>query len=61
MCQYDEMHLEVLPNAGDFEPIVPTSAVWPAVRQAVLSLVKPTPNYTRLFSVPALNINRPKR
>ncbi|KYC36345.1 esterase [Scytonema hofmannii PCC 7110] len=45
--QYDEVHLEVLPNAGHFEPIVPTTAVWPAVRHAVLALVERTPSYIR--------------
>lgn len=43
--QYDEVHLKVLPNAGHFEPIVPTTTVWPAVRHAVLALVERAPSY----------------
>lgn len=38
--QYDEVHLEVLPNAGHFEIIVPTTSAWAAVRRAVLTLVQ---------------------
>lgn len=43
--QYDEVHLEVLPNAGHFEMIVPTTSAWPAVRRAVLTLVQRDPGY----------------
>lgn len=43
--QYDEVHLEVLPDAGHFELIVPTTVVWPAVRHAVLALVERVPCY----------------
>src|SRR5262245_59231510 len=35
----DEVRLELLPGAGHFEVIVPTTAAWPAVRHAVLTLV----------------------
>lgn len=38
--QYDEVHLKVLPDAGHFELIVPTTSAWPAVRHAILALVK---------------------
>lgn len=44
--QYDLVHLEVLPNAGHFEVIVPTTVVWPAVRHAVLALVERVPCYS---------------
>jgi acetyl esterase/lipase len=37
---YDEVHLELLPEAGHFEVIVPTTAAWAAVRHAVLTLVE---------------------
>jgi pimeloyl-ACP methyl ester carboxylesterase len=37
---YDEVHLELLPEAGHFEVIVPTTAAWTAVRHAVLTLVE---------------------
>ena len=37
---YDEVHLELLPDAGHFEVIVPTTAAWPVVRHAVLALVE---------------------
>ena len=33
--QYDEVHLEVLPDAGHFDLIVPTTTAWPSVRHAV--------------------------
>jgi acetyl esterase/lipase len=36
----DEVHLELLPEAGHFEVIVPTTVAWPAVRRAVLTLVE---------------------
>ncbi len=38
--QHDEVHLDILPDAGHFELIVPTTAVWAAVRHAVLALVE---------------------
>ena len=37
---HDEVHLELLPEAGHFEVMVPTTAAWPAVRHAVLALVE---------------------
>ena len=37
---HDEVHLELLPDAGHFELMVPTTAAWPAVRHAVLTLVE---------------------
>ena len=37
---HDEVHLELLPDAGHFEVVVPTTAAWPAVRHAVLTLVE---------------------
>jgi acetyl esterase/lipase len=37
---HDEVHLELLPGAGHFEVVVPTTAAWPAVRHAVLTLVE---------------------
>ncbi|BAZ10878.1 putative esterase/lipase/thioesterase [Calothrix sp. NIES-4071] len=43
--QYDEVHLKILPNAGHFELIVPTTTAWPAVRQAVLDLVRRDSRY----------------
>jgi acetyl esterase/lipase len=36
----DEVRLELLPEAGHFEVIVPTTVAWPAVRRAVLTLVE---------------------
>lgn len=39
--QHDEVHLELLPNAGHFEVIVPDTAAWATVRHAVLTLLKP--------------------
>jgi pimeloyl-ACP methyl ester carboxylesterase len=36
--QQDEVRLEIIPDAGHFEPILPTSSAWPFVRHAVLSL-----------------------
>src|SRR5262249_60494501 len=35
---HDEGHLELLPGAGHFEVMVPTTAAWPAGRHAVLTL-----------------------
>jgi hypothetical protein len=37
---HDEVHLELLPEAGHFEVMVPTTAAWPAVHHAVLPLVE---------------------
>lgn len=39
-AQHDEVHLEILPDAGHFELIVPATAVWAAVRHAVLALLE---------------------
>jgi pimeloyl-ACP methyl ester carboxylesterase len=36
--QHDDVQLEILPHAGHFELVDPSTAAWPAVRQAVLSL-----------------------
>ncbi|MBI5584307.1 MAG: hypothetical protein HY892_10810 [Deltaproteobacteria bacterium] len=33
------MHLDLLPDAGHYELIVPTVPAWPAVRHAVLTLL----------------------
>jgi hypothetical protein len=38
-AHHGEVHLELLPEAGHFEVIVPTTAAWAAVRHAVLALV----------------------
>ncbi len=43
--QHDLVRLEVLPDAGHFEVIVPTTAAWPAVQHAVLALVERAPCY----------------
>jgi acetyl esterase/lipase len=37
--RYDEVHFDLLPEAGHFEPIVPTTTAWSAVRHAVLTLL----------------------
>ncbi len=37
--QHDDVHLDLLPETGHFEPIVPTTTAWPAVRRAVLTLL----------------------
>jgi pimeloyl-ACP methyl ester carboxylesterase len=37
--QHDEVHLDLLPDAGHYELIVPTTSAWSAVRRAVLSLL----------------------
>ena len=37
--QHDEVHLDLLPDAGHFDLVVPTTAAWPAVRHAVLTLL----------------------
>lgn len=42
---YDLVRLEVLPDAGHFEVIAPTTTAWPAVRHAVLTLVERAPCY----------------
>jgi acetyl esterase/lipase len=39
-AHHDEVHLELLPDAGHFEVMVPTTAAWAAVRRAVLTLVE---------------------
>jgi acetyl esterase/lipase len=36
--QQDEVHLELLPDVGHYELIVPASSAWSAVRHAVLTL-----------------------
>jgi acetyl esterase/lipase len=38
--QYDEVHLELLPDVGHYELIVPGSRAWGAVRHAVLTLLR---------------------
>lgn len=38
--RHDEVHLDLLPNAGHFEIVVPGTAAWTAVRHAVLTLLK---------------------
>lgn len=35
----DETHLDLLPDVGHYELIVPTSPAWPAVRRSVLTLL----------------------
>ena len=37
--QHNEVHLDLVPDAGHFELVVPTTAAWPAVRHAVRTLV----------------------
>ncbi len=37
--RHDEVHLRLLPDAGHFEIIVPGTAAWTTVRQAILSLL----------------------
>jgi acetyl esterase/lipase len=37
--QYDQIQLDLLPDTGHFEPVVPTTAAWMAVRHAVLTLL----------------------
>jgi acetyl esterase/lipase len=36
---HDEVYLDILPDAGHFEPVDPTTAAWPVIRDAVLSLI----------------------
>ena len=36
---HDQVHLDILPGAGHFEPVDPTTPAWATVRGAVLSLV----------------------
>ena len=43
--QYNEVKLEVLPNAGHFELIYPTTSTWPAVRHAIKTLVERDAKY----------------
>jgi acetyl esterase/lipase len=37
--QHDAVYLDLLPDAGHFELVVPTTVAWPAVRHAVLALL----------------------
>jgi acetyl esterase/lipase len=37
--QQDEVHLELLPDVGHYELILPSSSAWSAVRKAVLTLL----------------------
>jgi pimeloyl-ACP methyl ester carboxylesterase len=37
--QYDQVQLDLLPDTGHFEPVVPTTAAWTVVRHAVLTLL----------------------
>lgn len=37
--EHDEVHLDLLPDAGHYELIVPGSSAWGAVRRAVLALL----------------------
>jgi acetyl esterase/lipase len=37
--QYDQVQLDLLPDTGHFELVVPTTAAWMAVRHAVLTLL----------------------
>jgi acetyl esterase/lipase len=37
----DEVDLIVIPDAGHFEVIAPTTAAWPRVREAILELTRP--------------------
>jgi len=38
--QYDEEHLNLLPDVGHYELIVPATSAWTAVRHAVLTLLR---------------------
>lgn len=38
--QHDEVYLELLPDAGHYELIVPATSAWSAVRHALLTLVR---------------------
>jgi acetyl esterase/lipase len=38
--EHDEEHLDLLPDVGHYELIVPATSAWPAVRHAVLSLLR---------------------
>jgi pimeloyl-ACP methyl ester carboxylesterase len=37
--QHDEVQLDILPDAGHFELVVPTTSAWVTVRHALLSLL----------------------
>ena len=37
--EHDEVHLDILPDAGHYELIVPAASAWPTVRHAVLTLL----------------------
>jgi acetyl esterase/lipase len=37
--QSDDVHLDVIPSAGHFEPVIPDSVAWPTVRNVVLTLL----------------------
>jgi hypothetical protein len=38
-AEQDDVHLDVLAAAGHFEPVVPSTAAWATVRQAILALL----------------------
>jgi len=42
--QQDEVHLELIPDAGHYELIVPAAPAWSSVRRAVLTLLQRTQN-----------------
>lgn len=37
--RHDHVHLDILPHAGHFEPVVPTTAAWPVIKQAAHTLL----------------------
>ena len=37
--QYDKVQLDILPDTGHFELVVPTTSAWGTVRHAVLTLL----------------------
>lgn len=39
-ARHDQLHLDLIPDAGHFEVIFPFTAAWPAVRHAVLAFAK---------------------
>jgi acetyl esterase/lipase len=38
-AEQDDVHLDILPATGHFEPVMPSTAAWSTVRQAVLALL----------------------
>jgi pimeloyl-ACP methyl ester carboxylesterase len=38
--RHDEVYLELLPDVGHYELIVPSTSAWSAVRRAVLTLLR---------------------